>query len=333
MASIEINASSSQCRKCGTAYGRLKGNFPVSYAYLYKGQGYMPYCRECVDKMYDAYYDICKDSRAATRQMCRKLDLYWNESVYQFAELRAANRSMMTAYIARINSGSNAGKSYDDTLIEEGSLWGSLSTDVNSAKSNAYVQDGVCGVCEEIDPELADFWGADYSQEFLLRLDKRYKKWTKDQGDLEPGSISLFKHICILEETIAMDSAAGRSVDKNMNTLNTLLGSLNLKPVQKKSEVDAATENTPFGVWIDRWEHKRPIPEPDPMLKDVDGIVRYITIWFYGHIAKTLGIPNVYCEMYEREMEKMKVERPEAFDEEVDDDESIFNSIFGTKEV
>lgn len=333
MASIEINASSSQCRKCGTAYGRLKGNFPVSYAYLYKGQGYMPYCRECVDKMYDAYYDICKDSRAATRQMCRKLDLYWNESVYQFAELRAANRSMMTAYIARINSGSNAGKSYDDTLIEEGSLWGSLSTDENSAKSNAYVQDGVCGVCEEIDPELADFWGADYSQEFLLRLDKRYKKWTKDQGDLEPGSISLFKHICILEETIAIDSAAGRSVDKNMNTLNTLLGSLNLKPVQKKSEVDAATENTPFGVWIDRWEHKRPIPEPDPMLKDVDGIVRYITIWFYGHIAKTLGIPNVYCEMYEREMEKMKVERPEAFDEEVDDDESIFNSIFGTKEV
>lgn len=333
MASIEINASSSQCRKCGTAYGRLKGNFPVSYAYLYKGQGYMPYCRECVDKMYDAYYDICKDSRAATRQMCRKLDLYWNESVYQFAELRAANRSMMTAYIARINSGSNAGKSYDDTLIEEGSLWGSLSTDVNSAKSNAYVQDGVCGVGEEIDPELADFWGADYSQEFLLRLDKRYKKWTKDQGDLEPGSVSLFKHICILEETIAIDSAAGRSVDKNMNTLNTLLGSLNLKPVQKKSEVDAATENTPFGVWIDRWEHKRPIPEPDPMLKDVDGIVRYITIWFYGHIAKTLGIPNVYCEMYEREMEKMKVERPEAFDEEVDDDESIFNSIFGTKEV
>ena len=130
-----------------------------------------------------------------------------------------------------------------------------------------------------------------------------------------------------------MDSAAGRPVDKNMNTLNTLLGSLNLKPVQKKSEVDAATENTPFGVWIDRWEHKRPIPEPDPMFKDVDGIVRYITIWFYGHIAKTLGIPNVYCEMYEKEMEKMKVERPEAFDEEVDDDESIFNSIFGTKEV
>lgn len=330
MASIEVNASSSVCRKCGEAYGRLKGNFPVSYASLYKGQGYMPYCRNCVDKMYDAYYMVCKDSRLATRQMCRKLDLYWSESVYQFAELRAANRSMMTAYIARVNSGSLAGKSYDDTLEEEGALWNSLSPDAAKLGSltSASGEDSVV-----VDPEIVDFWGSDYAPEFLLRLDKRYKKWTKDQGDLEPGSVSLFKHICILEETIAVDSAAGRPVDKNMNTLNTLLGSLNLKPVQKKSEVDAATENTPFGVWIDRWEHKRPIPEPDPMFKDVDGIVRYITIWFYGHIAKTLGIPNVYCEMYEKEMEKMKVERPEAFDEEVDDDESIFNSIFGTKEV
>lgn len=331
MASIEINASSSQCRKCGRAYGRLKGNFPVSYAMLYKGQGYMPYCRECIDEMYDAYLAVCSDPMVATRQMCRKLDLYWDEGIYQYAELKkTANKTMMTSYIARLNSISYAGKSYDDTLIEEGTLWSNVShvgsVDVEPQESAVCVELGV-------DPELADFWGADYSSEFLIRLDKRYKKWTKDQGDLEPGSVSLFKHICILEETIAMDSAAGRSVDKNMNTLNTLLGSLNLKPVQKKSEVDAATENTPFGVWIDRWEHKRPIPEPDPMLKDVDGIVRYITIWFYGHIAKTLGIPNVYCEMYEREMEKMKVDRPEAFDEEVDDDESIFNSIFGNKEV
>lgn len=330
MASIEVNASSSVCRKCGEAYGRLKGNFPVSYAFLYRGQGYMPYCRSCVDKMYDDYYMVCKDAKLAVRQMCRKLDLYWSETAYQYAELKCGSRSMMTTYITRVNSINLAGKSYDDTLEEEGALWSSLSPD--SAKSGSLTsasgEDPVV-----VDPEIIDFWGADYAPEFLLRLDKRYKKWTKDQGDLEPGSVSLFKHICILEETIAVDSAAGRPVDKNMNTLNTLLGSLNLKPVQKKSEVDAATENTPFGVWIDRWEHKRPIPEPDPMFKDVDGIVRYITIWFYGHIAKTLGIPNVYCEMYEKEMEKMKVERPEAFDEEVDDDESIFNSIFGTKEV
>lgn len=328
MGSLDLNISSSQCRRCGKAYGRLKGNFPTSYSYLYKGTGYMPYCRSCVDDMYDSYLLACKDEKMATRQMCRKLDLYWNEDVFKYASLRSSNRSMMTAYISRVNSVNYAGKSYDDTLIEEGGLWDAIySHSMKNIESTSTTAD------IDVDPELLDFWGSDYSTEFLLKLDKRYKKWTKGQGDLEPGSISLFKHICILEETIAVDSAAGRPVDKNLNTLNTLLGSLNLKPVQKKTEADAAIDSTPFGVWIDRWEHKRPVPEPDAALKDVDGIIRYITIWFYGHISKTLGIPNVYCEMYEKEMEKMKVDRPEFIDAEEDDDEAIFNAIFGNTEV
>ena len=303
MASIEINASSSQCRKCGKAYGRLKGNFPVSYAYLYKGQGYMPYCRDCVDNMYDAYYAVCKDSRIATRQMCRKLDLYWSESVYQFAELRAANRSMMTAYIARINSGSNAGKSYDDTLIEEGTLW--IDSAISVQDADEVSQDQTITTKVDADPELVDFWGEDYSANFLIRLDKRYKKWTKDQGDLEPGSVSLFKHICILEETIATDSAAGRPVDKNVNTLNSLLGSLNLKPAQKKDDsASGAIDNAPMGVWIRRFENERPIPDPDPELRDVDKIVHYIQVFFLGHLAKMLGKTTVYSKMYEKEIFK-----------------------------
>lgn len=334
MAHLEMNVSSSVCRKCGNAYGRQKGYFPTSYSFLYKGTGYLPYCKTCVDSMYDAYFNVCKDAKKAVRQMCRKLDLYWNESIFDYVERKNTNRTIMTAYIVRSNNSQYVGKCYDDTLIDEGTLWNDIELPKRETSINNYSSEMPPEIEPiEVDQELVEFWGADYTPEFLLRLDKRYKKWTNGQEDLDPGSVSLFKHICILEETIAIDSAAGRPVDKNLNTLNTLLGSLNLKPVQKKSELDAAIEGTPFGVWIDRWEHKRPVPEPDPALKDVDGIVRYITVWFYGHIAKTLGIPNVYCEMYEKEMEKMKVDRPEAFDEDIDDDESIFNSIFGNKEV
>lgn len=330
MASIELNASSSVCRKCGTSYGRLKGNFPTSYAFLYKGQGYMPYCRKCIDEMYDAYYMVCKDSRAAVRQMCRKLDLYWSESVYQFAELRAANRSMMTAYIARANSGVNAGKSYDDTLKDEGVLWSSLSPIEQTHKEEPL--DTEEELIEEVDPLLAEFWGEDYSQKFLLRLQKRYEKWTKDQGDLEPGSISLFKHICILEETIATDSAAGKPVDKNVNTLNSLLGSLNLKPAQKKEE--SATNNvdsSPMGVWIRRFENERPIPAPDPELIDVDKIVWYIQVFFLGHLAKMLGKTTVYSKMYEEEIARLRVEDP-SLSGEYEDDEEFFENRFAAEE-
>lgn len=330
MGHLEVNAASSVCRKCGRAHSRLRGFFPTSYSFLYKGIGYLPYCKTCVDGMYDSYLSACNDPKKAVRQMCRKLDLYWSDVIFDYVERKNTDRTMMTAYITRANNAQYAGKCYDDTLIEEGTLWD------EPEYRPAVVQQMLSEEMQEdlyVDPEIIDFWGADFAPDFLLKLDKRYKEWTDGEGDLDKGSISLFKQICILEETIARDAAAGRSVDKNMNTLNTLLGSANLKPVQKKTEADAAMENTPFGVWIDRWEHKRPVPEPDPMFKDVDGIIRYITIWFYGHISKTLGIQNVYCEMYEKEMEKMKVNRPEAFDEEVDDDEVVFNSIFGSKEV
>ena len=90
MASLEVNATSTVCRKCGTAYGRLKGNFLVSYSSLYKGTGHLAYCKECVDKMYAAYLAECKDSKAAVRQMCRKLDLYWNEKLFESVDKKSA---------------------------------------------------------------------------------------------------------------------------------------------------------------------------------------------------------------------------------------------------
>lgn len=316
------------------AYGRLKGYFPVSYGFLYKGTGYLPYCRECVDAMYTAYLRASKDPKKAVRQMCRKLDLYWNPQVFDSVERSNSTRSVMTNYITRVNSVKLASKCYDDTLEEEGALWlepkeyrskSGKAPEAQSVKSSEEEDEAPTRVY--VDPEITDFWGSDFEPEFVLKLDKRYKDWTEDLDQLDKGSISLFKQICILEETITRDAAMGKPVDKNMNTLNTLLGSANLKPVQKKSDADIAMENTPLGVWIERWETKRPVPEPDPELQDVDGVVKYITTWFFGHISHALGIKNVPCEMYEKELEKMRIRRPELAEE---DDESLFNKIFGS---
>lgn len=330
MAAIEVNASSSTCRKCGTAYGRLKGYFPVSYSYLYKGTGYLPYCKECVDGMFAAYLAECKDPKMAVRQMCRKLDLYWNEKVYEAVEKQNSTRSMMTSYISKINAVKLASKSYDDTLIEEGALW--LEP---KAYTDIQLDEGVIAHTidnAEISDEIIAFWGPGYTPSMYIELENRYKYWMSrfpNKEDIDIGTEALVRQICNLEIDINRDRAAGKSIDKNVNTLNNLLGSAMLKPAQQKDETEASINETPLGVWIDRWEKKRPIPEPDPTLKDVDKIVKYITVWFYGHISKTLGIKNMYCDMYEKEMEKMKVSRPEAYSVEEDDDEVVFNSMFG----
>lgn len=328
MAVLEMKSSSAVCRKCGIAYGQVKGYFPVNYGYLYKGAGYLPYCKQCVEDMYLEYLAVCKEPEHAVRQMCRKLDMYWSKKVFDSAMKVTTSRSIMTTYMTKISSMNNAGKCYDDTLKEEGSLWvwpnlidGSGMRSVKKTKA--------AGEKYEPTEEVISFWGPGYTPEMYEELEQRLQYYRSKPelagiSDMDMNTEMLLRQITMLEIDINRARADGRPVDKMASSLSSLLKELQ-KP--KKEEADAAASNTPFGVWIKRWEDQRPIPEPDEDLKDVDGIVKYISIWFLGHLCKMLGIRNSYCKLYEDEIAKLRVDRPEYDDEE--DDETVFNDIFG----
>lgn len=325
---IEMSSDVAICSRCGKKYSRRKGYFPVSYAVLHKGIGHIPVCKECIDTMYNTYLAQCNNAKDAVRQLCRKLDLYWSESVYDLVQRKSTTRSMMTQYIAKINTVSYAGKSYDDTLSEEGTLW-NFTPEINEESVEVTDVTPIETVEIETPEEIIAFWGSGYSDEMYRELEQRRQYWMSKfpEGiELDVGTEALIRQICSLELDINRDRIAGKSVDKSVNALNNLLGSANLKPAQQKADGDNAQENTPFGVWIRRWETQRPVPDPDPELEDVDGIVRYISIWFLGHLCKMLGIKNTYCKLYEEEIAKMRVDRPEYEDE---DDETMFNDIFG----
>lgn len=336
---IEVNSVRAVCSKCGTDYSRQKGYFPVSYAVLHKGVGHTHVCKDCIDTIYNGYLAQCNNAPDAVRQVCRKLDLYWSENVYRQVERKSTTRSMMTQYIAKINTVSYAGKSYDDTLSEEGTLWSFGKNTINSASDvceNTDVSEDTTNALDasdvEIPEEVVALWGPGYKPDMYIALEQRRSYWMSrlpKDIEIDIGTEAIIKQICSLELDINRDRAAGRAVDKNINALNTLLGSGNFKPTQKKDDADASIDNTPFGVWIRRWENQRPVPEPDPELQDVDGIVRYISIWFLGHLCKMLGIKNTYCKLYEDELAKLRIERPEYDDE---DDETMFNDIFGASE-
>ena len=110
------------CARCGKTYPKRKSNFRVSYAACHKGLGYLPICCDCIDSLYNTYLAQCNNTKDAVRQMCRKLDLYWNESAYESVEKKSTTRTIMSQYIQRINTMTYAGKSYDDTLSNEGTF-------------------------------------------------------------------------------------------------------------------------------------------------------------------------------------------------------------------
>ncbi len=320
--SIEVNASSAICTKCGISYGRRKGNFPVNYGLLYKGIGYVSVCKDCIDTMYNGYLSQCNNAKDAVRQMCRKLDLYWNDKVFEAVERKNTTHTIMTSYIAKINTVTYSGKSYDDTLAEEGTLWL-----WKPQREIQYIEDIVpeneehLDATEEIPEEVIAFWGTGYTPEMYTDLEQRRSYWMSrfpPDYELDIGTEAIIRQICSLELDINRDRAAGRAVDKSVNALNTLLGSASLKPAQKKGDADALIYNTPMGVWIDRFEFKRPIPE-DETEEDTNYLKKYILAWFSGHISKMFGFKNANTKLYDEEIAKYRVCRPE-FDDDSDDD-------------
>lgn len=332
MSAMEINASSSVCRRCGLAYGRIRGNFSVNYGPLYKGNGYLPYCHKCVDELYESYLNESKSALSAVRQMCRKLDIYWNQGVFASIERKNSNRSMMTGYLTAINNTKYAGKCYDDTLREYNSLWsfgvaGLMKGDSSGAADCGKQSHGKVAH-ESSTEDIKAFWGPGYTAQMYQELDERYKYWLDqypEDTELTVGEIALLRQICNLEISIAHNRSQGKSIEKEVNSLNSLIGSMNLRPDKKKSLEGSLDESTPFGVWIRKIEDTRPLAEPDPQFKDVDGIRKYITVWFFGHLCKMLKIKNTYSKLYEEEMEKLRVERPEYKGE---DEEAIMEDIF-----
>lgn len=340
MSAMDVMQTNVVCSRCGLSYGRRKGYFPVSYAALHKGIGYIPVCKTCIDDMYNKYLAQTDDTASVVRQVCRKLDLYWNKALFEDVERKNTTHTMMTAYIAKLNTTRYAGKCYDDTLSEEGALWSHINThdfvdedddDFDDIEDEYSESDEIIGIDNsiEITDDIIAFWGPGFTTSMYRELEQRRRYWMSrfpEDTVLDVGTEALIRQICNLEISINKNRASGKQIDKNINMLNTLLGSLNLKPSQNKDEGDSSLENTPFGVWIRRWENQRPIPEVDPEMKDVDGIIRYIETWFKGHLSKMLNIKNAYSTIYEKEIDKYRVEKPEYED---DDDETIFNTVFG----
>ena len=241
------------CTRCPRDYTKQKGNFPASQSPIYRENGgYLPVCRHCVDEMYQHYKTVLGDEKSAIRRICMKFDIYWNDKIYGMLNKSSTTNSRVLSYISKSNLYQFVGKTFDDTLDEENELM--------QRSSDVALDEIIADSNEEItiSSEIVEFWGAGFAPSFYIDLERRLKYWCgdTDRYSMDVSECAIIRQICMLEVTITRDTAAGKSTDKSVNALNTLLGSANLKPVQKKKEenLDAAAESTPFGVWIRKIE-------------------------------------------------------------------------------
>ena len=298
------------CSRCTRDYKKQKGNFPTSQSSLYRGNnGYLTICNHCADELLEHYKAALGNEADAIKRLCLKFDIYWNPEIYQMLNKANTSQSRIRAYISKTNLYKYVGKTYDDTLDEEFQLSQSIVSVVDNISDDN--TDTVV-----IDKNIIRYWGTGFTPEMYIELEERRNYWLSTYPEdvvLSPGEDALLRQICNLEISINHDRADGKPIEKSVNALNNLLGSMNIKPSQKREN----DENyIPFGVTLMQFEEGYPIPEPDPDFADVDGLRKNVISWFLGALCKTSGIDNIYSQEYEEELAKYTVERPEYSDDE-----------------
>lgn len=317
------------CGRCGTAYGGRKNHFFVNYGTLCKGTGYLFVCKECVRSMFMDYLSQCNNTSLAMRQLCRKFDLYWSQKLFDSVEKKNIGADIASGYIHRLTNSSYVGKSYDDTLIAEGVMWSFPNADgtisppstLGSYKYNS-------NDTPEVSQETKSYWGLGFTDEQYAWLDQRRNyyetKWHGlFDGESGIGNDILIRQLCIQEVSTMQDMASGKSTAQGISALNNIIGSLNLKPSQKNDGGESALSKQPLGVLAKKIEERHPIKHNS---ERENAIVRYVLIWFYGHMAKSQGISNIYSKMYEDEMARLRVERPDL--NGIEDDDEFLSAVF-----
>lgn len=176
--------------------------------------------------------------------------------------------------------------------------------------------------------EIIKLFGSGFSNDDYLYLQDQYDDWcTRTQVDSKSQQTYVIQ-ICMQLLDIYKDRKSGRDVTKKLESLDKMMNAANLQPKQNTS--NSATDSLTFGQLIEKWENEKPIPEPSEEFKDVDGIGKYIRVWFTGWLCKALGIKaNVFTEEYDEEIAKYIVTKPEYIEE--DNSSEIYEQLFGSE--
>jgi len=109
------------CFRCQSEFIRADQSFFKAQSTLYKGNnGHIHICKQCVNELFDHYFDAIGDGKSAMLRLCEKLDLYWNEEIWASVCMKTSTtQSRAAAYFRQANLRQYEGKTFDDWHDED----------------------------------------------------------------------------------------------------------------------------------------------------------------------------------------------------------------------
>lgn len=299
-----------RCCMCGKTYVTQKGNFPANnYSVLWKGNnGYIPICKSCCETLFNMYTDFyCENEEHALKHICAMFDWYYSEaaSAMTMVQVKAGN-SRISLYPSKLGTTqvTKRGTTYLDTIRDDCSF-NQIVTHVQDIPDEEKTIDGFV-----VTDEIMRTWGRGYTMEQYQYLEEEYKDWCARYPCNTKAQEELFKNIAIAQLNIRIAQQNNGKVGEAMKTLQDLMSAVSVLPKQNSENLIADTQT--FGTLLKKYEETRPLPDPAPQWKDVDGIRKYMNTWVRGGLAKALHIKNENTALYDeavKEMNKYTVKR------------------------
>ena len=315
------------CLHCGRDY--VETSYYNSNSRFYEGTGKIPCCKQCIEKLYQYYFDKYSNEmyfnpeRKSIKRLCMAFDIYFKDDVFNSAmrnfKADDKNISLMGQYmrLIQLTQYNRNKETYENTLVHEEKEEDSV--------ANAPI---TISVDFEADEKTIEFFGNGFSNEDYKFLKREYDDWTARHECKTKAQEEVFKDICFNRLQNLKALQRGEDTKDITASFQKLLDSGKLQP--KQNSGDTTADNQTFGTLIDKWENTRPLPEIDEELKDVDKIGYYVDTFFKGHTCKTLNVKNAFSNLYSSMMKKFTVSKPVYnLDEDDYDSELNFDTIFG----
>lgn len=312
------------CFYCGNEY--VETNYYNSNSVFYNNIGKVPYCKQCIEKYYQQYYEkytnegCLTPEKKAIQRLCMVFDIYYRDDVFVSSmnkiKTSGMNISPMSQYMKQIQLQQYKNKSYENTIYE--------------AEQENFAMASISDMSGEItvDQKTIDFFGSGFTDEDYKYLVREYQDWTARHECNTKAQEEVFKDICFNRLQNLRALRKGEDTKDITASFQKMLDAGKLQPKQNVGET--TSENQTFGTLIDKWENERPLPEIDEELKDIDKIGYYVDTFFRGHTCRTLNVKNSLSNLYSSMMKKFTVNKPEYnLDEEDYDSELNFDTIFG----
>lgn len=307
-----INKNTILCPKCGEFLSKV--NFYKSSKYVI---GYFPVCKKCLISMAEPSGYTKKESTVRKKyiqDVLQFMDLPYIDSLYESCVDAEKDRKSIGSPFTRMLTVLQSLPKYKGLSWENSEFSMEDEVPEDSIRNQRTIKAG------------KRRFGFGYEDSDYLFLESEYQDWVTRYECNTKAQEVIFERLSFKKWEIARAQRAGIPTDPLDSTYTKLLSSINVLPKQNANA--DLTETFTFGQLIDKWEHERPISEPVDEFKDVDGIGKYIRVWFKGALARAFGIDNGYSKEYDDYIAQYTVTKPEYAEDEVTSDE-IAERIFG----